>query len=51
MSILIEDIDDDLRGRLERLRQERGVTFDRIANEIIRTGLDQLDAKKEISTQ
>ena len=43
MTISIEDIDDDLRERLERLRQERGVSFDQITNEVIRAGLDRLE--------
>lgn len=47
MAILIEDIDDDLRARLERLRQRSGVSFDQAANYAIRTGLDRLEAPPE----
>ena len=47
MAILIEDIDDDLRARLERLRQRSGVSFDQAANYAIRTGLDRLEAPSE----
>ena len=43
MKMPVEDIDDDLRARLERLRQERGVCFEQIANEAIHTGLDEID--------
>jgi hypothetical protein len=43
MVISIEDIDDDLRERLERLRQQSGVSFDQVANDAIRTGLDRLE--------
>ena len=43
MTISIEDIDDDLRERLERLRQQSGVSFDQVANYAIRTGLDRLE--------
>ena len=43
MAISIQDIDDDLRERLERLRQQSGVSFDQVANYAIRTGLDRLE--------
>lgn len=44
MATLSEDIDDDLHERLDRLRQERGVSLDQIINKMIRAGLDSLDA-------
>ena len=47
MAILIEDIDDDLRERLERLRRQSGISFDQVANYAIRTGLDRLEAPPE----
>ena len=40
VTISIEGIDDD-----PRERQERGVSFDQVVNEMIRTGLDSLDAQ------
>ena len=43
MTISIEDIDDELRERLERLRQQSGVSFDQVGNYAIRTGLDRLE--------
>jgi len=47
MTISIEDIDDDLRERLERLRQQSGVSFDPVANYAIRIGLDRLERPAE----
>ena len=46
MAISIEDIDDDLRERLERLRQERGVSFEEVVNDVIQHGLDAAEAKR-----
>lgn len=43
MTISTEDIDHNLRERLERLREERGVSFGQIVNEVIRAGLDVLE--------
>ena len=43
VTISIEDIDDDLRERLERLRQQSGVSFDQVANYAIRIGLELLE--------
>lgn len=45
MTSLTEDIDNGLYERLERLRLERGVSFDQIANEAIRAGLDAWEAR------
>jgi len=37
-------IDDDNAVRLERLRKERGVSIKDAVNDVIRSGLDQLEA-------